>query len=112
MAKKNKTKTDAPHRFARGNLKGGVFVTLPRAVRTNCDVMRWLYHWVVDALADYGHVPWMADDVEQRLADLDAHIMGTSVAELVRQAIAAANKLEEPPPPRKATKGKGKGKSK
>ena len=104
MARKKKTETDAPSRIAGDDPEGGVFVTLPEAVRTNCDVMRWLYHWVVDALADRGYVSWMADDVEQRLQHLGADIVGTSVSDLVRQARAATGKPKESQAPKNGAK--------
>jgi hypothetical protein len=83
-------------------------VTLPRAARTNCDVVRWLYHWVVDALADRGYVSWMANDVEKRLGYLGADIVGTSVSGLVRQARAATCKPKEPQVPKNGAKRESK----
>ena len=107
MAEK-KTGKDARCRIAGNDPEGGVFVTLPEAVRTNSDVMRWLYHWVVDALADRGNVTWMVEDVEERLGHLGAHIVSTSIADLVRQARAATSKPKESQAPKKATKRKRK----
>ena len=86
--------------------EGGLSLKLPPAICKNREVMRWLYHWVVDAVADHGHVDWMAGAVEARFDCLSADIVSTFVADLIRQAIAAASKLEEPPPPKKAKKRK------
>ncbi len=107
MAKK-KTETDAPRVMASEDPLGGVCVTLPEAVRTNCDVLRWLHHWVVDALADRGSVVWMAEDVEKRLGHLSADIVGTSVSDLVRQAQAATSKPKESQAPKNGAKRKRK----
>ena len=107
MAKK-KTETDALRVMASEDPQGGVCVTLPEAVRTNCDVLRWLHHWVVDALADRGSVVWMAEDVEKRLGHLSADIVGTSVSDLVRQAQAATSKPKESQAPKNSAKRKRK----
>ena len=88
--------------------EGGLSVTLPGAVRNNREALRWLHHWVVDALADRGYVRWMVADVEGRLQSLGTDIVSNSVTDLVRQAIAATNKPEESPAPKKAAKRKRK----
>ncbi len=104
MARKKKTETGPPSRIAGDDPEGGIFVTLPEAVRTNCDVLRWLHHWVVDAMADRGSVVWMADDVEKRLGDLGADIVSTSVSDLVRRARAATSKPKESQAPKSGAK--------
>ena len=103
MAKK-KTGMDPSGCMGGSDPKGGVFVTLPEAVRADCDVMRWLYHWVVDAMADRDDTQWMADDVEERLGYLDADIVRASVSDLVRQAQAATRKPKESRAPKKGAK--------
>ena len=90
------------------NYEGGVFVSLPSAVRNNREVLRWLSHWLVDAMADRGHVEWMVADVDEGLSNLSPDMMTISVADLVRQAIAATSKPEESPAPKKAAKRKRK----
>ena len=70
-------------------------MTLPQAVRTDWDVVRWLHHWVVDTMADRGYGSAMADEVEERLGHLGADIVSTSVSDLVRQAQAATCKAKE-----------------
>ncbi len=107
MAKK-KTETDPLRVMASEDPQGGVCVTLSEAVRTNCDVLRWLHHWVVDAPADRGSVVWMAEDVEKRLGHLSADIVGTSVSDLVRQAQAATSKPKESQAPKNSAKRKRK----
>ena len=87
---------------------GGISVTLPKAICNNREVMRWLYHWVVDAVADRGHVDWMAGAVEVRLESLATDIVVMFVADLVRQAFEATSKPEESRPPKKAKKRKRK----
>ena len=104
MARKKKTETDLSTRMAANDPGGGIFVTLPEAVRTDCDVMRWLHHWVVDALADGGYVKWMVQDVEQRLGHLGADIVDASLWDLVRQAQAATSKPEESQAPKNGAK--------
>ena len=108
MARKKKTETDPPSWIAGDDPEGGIFVTLPEAVRTNCDVMRWLYHWVVDAMADHGHVKWMVDDVQERLGHLGADIVDTSLSDLVRQARAATSEPKESQAPKNSAKRKRK----
>ena len=105
MAKKT-TKKGNP--LATENPEGGVFVTLPGAVRNNREALRWLHHWVVDALADRGYVRWMVADVEGRLQSLGTDIVSNSVTDLVRQAIAATSQPEESQPPKNAKKPKRK----
>ena len=90
--------------------EGGLSLKLPPAIRKNREVMRWLSHWVVDAVADYGHVDWMAGPVEARLDCLSADIVSTSVAHLIRQAIEATSEPTESQPPKRAKKRKRKGK--
>lgn len=98
---KKKTETEAPRVMASEDQQGGVCVTLSEAVRTNCDVLRWLHHWVVDAMADRGSHVWMAEDVEKRLGHLSADIVSTSVSDLVRQAQAATSRPKESQAPKK-----------
>ena len=88
--------------------EGGLSVTLPKAICKDREVMRWLHHWVVDAVADHGHVDWMAGAVELRLGHLSADIVVMFVADLVRQAIEATSKPKKSQPPKKAKKRKRK----
>ncbi len=104
MGRKKKGETNPSNRIAAYDPEGGVLVTLPEAVRMNCDVVRWLHHWVVDAMADRGSVVWMAEDVEKRLGHLGADIVSTSVSELVRQAQAATCKPKESQAAKKGAK--------
>lgn len=104
MARRKKTETDPPRVMASEDPEGGVCVTLPEAIRMNCDVMRWLHHWVVDAMADRGSVVWMADDVEKRLGHLGADIVSTSLSDLVRQARAGTSKPKESQAPKNGAK--------
>ena len=90
------------------NYEGGVFVSLPSTVRDNREVLRWLSHWVVDAMADRGHVEWMVADVDEGLSNLSTDMLTISVADLVRQAIEATSQPPGPQPPKKAAKRKGK----
>ncbi len=108
MARKKKGETNPPSRIAVDDPEGGVFVMLPQAVRTNCDVVRWLHHWVVDAMADRGSVAWMAEDVKKRLGHLGADIVSTSVSDLVRQARAATCKPKESQAPKNGAKRESK----
>ncbi len=107
MAKK-KTEKDALGRIAGKDPEGGVYVTLPEGVSTNCEVLRWLYHWVVDAMADRDDTLRMTEDVQYRLSELHAHLVGMSISDLVRQAQAAASKPEESQAPKKGAKRKRK----
>lgn len=88
--------------------EGGISVTLPKAICKDREVMRWLNHWVVDAVADRGHVDWMAGAVEVRLENLATDIVVMFVADLVRQAIEATSKTKEAQPQKKAAKRTGK----
>ncbi len=90
------------------NYEGGVFVSLPSTVRDNREVLRWLSHWVVDAMADRGHVEWMVADVDEGLSNLSTDMLTISVADLVRQALAATSKPKESQRPKRAAKGKRK----
>ena len=78
MAEK-KTETVPPSWIAGDDPEGGIFVRLPEAVRTNCDVMRWLHHWLVDAMSDRGYVKWIEVLVESHLVELGPDIVDTTV---------------------------------
>ena len=101
-----KTITKVANPLVTVNYEGGVFVSLPSTVRENCEVLRWFGHWVVDAMADRGHVRWMEADVDEGLSNLSTDMLTISVADLVRQAIAATSKLKPPEAPKKFAKGK------
>ncbi len=88
--------------------EGGISVTLPSAICNNSEVLRWLHHWVVDAMADHGHADWIGGAVERHLENLSADIVDTTIADLVRQAIEATSKPAESRPPKKAKKRKRK----
>ncbi len=90
------------------NSIGGVIVALPVAIRNNCEVLRWLNHWAIDAMADRGHVKWMVAHAEERLEGLGTDIVSNSVADLVRQALEATSKPKESQRPKRAAKGKRK----
>ena len=104
MAKK-KTKMAPPSRIAANDPQGGVLVTLPEAVIADCDVMRWLHHWVVDAISDRGYAKWIEVLVESHLVELGPDIVDTTVSDLVRQAQAATSKRKEPKKPKASKKG-------
>ena len=103
-----KTITKVVKPFVKDNAEGGVLVTLPASITNDREVLRWLHHWVVDAMADRGYVRWLVDDVEERLEGLGADIVSTSVADLVRQALEATSKAKEPQASKKAAKRKRK----
>ena len=103
-----KTIKDVGDPITTENPQGGVFVSLPHEICKDREVLRWLNHWVVDALADRGYLNCMLEDVESRLSNLSTHIIGASVTDVVRQAIAATSKAEESKPPKKTAKRKRK----
>ncbi len=105
MAKKIKELSDP---ITEDDPQGGVFVSLPFEICKDREVLRWLNHWVVDAMADRGYFNCMVEDVEARLRNLSTHIIGTSVTDLVHQAIEATSKPKEPRASKKAKKRKRK----
>ena len=107
MAKK-KTKMAPPSRIAANDPQGGVLVTLPEAVIADGDVMRWLHHWVVDAISDRGYAKWIEVLVESHLVELGPDIVDTTVSDLVRQAQAAASKRKKSKASKKGAKRKRK----
>ena len=99
---------DTSNSIQQWDLTRRVRVNLPESVRGNLRMLRWLHHWVVDAMADRGYVQEIVDDVEKRLGYLGADIVGTSVSDLVRQARAATSKPKKRQAPKKVAKRKRK----
>ena len=86
---------------------GSSAVRLPDVVRRDRKMLCWLYHRVVNLLADYGHYEWIRDDIEHRLGSLSPHLIKNAIRDLVAEA--RAHRAEAPrdkqastqPPPRK-----------
>ncbi len=79
-----------------GNLKIGAGVGLPKAVCKDVEVMRWLYHWVGDTMADRGYTDLLVIDVQARLASLTLDIVSDYVTELMKEAMAATKQSGQP----------------
>lgn len=81
---------------AHGRLEVGVGMALPKSVRNDVEAMRWLYHWVGDALADRGHLDPLVCDVESGFDTLTTDIVCAYVKDLLREATASARPSKKP----------------
>ncbi len=92
----------------RGYVGVGMHVELPKLVRNDPDVMRWLHHWIGDTMADRGYLKLLVSDVQNRLGTLTRVFACDYVKDLLRQARAATSQPKESQAPKNGAKRKRK----